>query len=324
MFFSVVVPVYNVEKYLKECVDSILSQTFEDFELILVNDGSKDSSPAICDEYAKKDRRVKVIHKENGGLSDARNVGTKSAVGEYVIYIDSDDYVRENDFLQSIYDKAKNGTEIICYKFSKYFENTDTFGSCQFNFPELSENDTLAEKIIKIVKNDAFYCSAWSKSIKLSLLKENNIEFEKGLLGEDQEWYYHVLLVAQSIDGIDKDYIVYRQRANSITSSWKIKNLTDCIYLIEKWNKGINEADISDEYKNALYNSLAKLYCNLLIGYTNFNNAEKKQYLSQIKKLSHLLKYNANPRTATFSKIYKLVGFKLMMVALNILCKVKK
>lgn len=324
MFFSVIVPVYNVEKYLKECVDSILSQTFKDFELILVNDGSKDSSPAICDEYAEKDSRVKVIHKENGGLSDARNVGTKSAEGKYVIYIDSDDYVRENDFLQSIYDKAKNGTEIICYKFSKYFENTNTFGSCQFKFPELNETDTLAEKINKIVKSDAFYCSAWSKSIKLSLLKENNIEFEKGLLGEDQEWYYHVLLVAQSIDGIDKDYIVYRQRANSITSSWKIKNLKDCIYLIEKWNKGIAEANISDEYKNALYNSLAKLYCNLLIGYTNFDNAEKKHYLHQIKALSHLLKYNANPRTATFSKINNLVGFKLMMLSLSILCKVRK
>lgn len=324
MFFSVIVPVYNVEKYLKECVDSILSQTFKDFELILVNDGSKDSSPAICDEYAKKDSRVKVIHKENGGLSDARNVGTAAATGEYVIYIDSDDYVRENDFLQSIYDRAKTGTQIICYKFSKYFENTNTFGSCQFNFPKLNETDTLAEKINKIVKSDAFYCSAWSKSIKLSLLKENNIQFEKGLLGEDQEWYYHVLLVADSIDGIDKDYIVYRQRANSITSSWKVKNLTDCIYLIEKWNKGIAEANISEDYKNALYNSLAKLYCNLLIGYTNFDNAEKKQYLNQIKELSHLLKYNANPRTATFSKINNLVGFKLMMLSLSILCKVKK
>ena len=324
MFFSVIVPVYNVEKYLKECVDSILSQTFKDFELILVNDGSKDSSPAICDEYAKKDSRVKVIHKENGGLSDARNVGTEAAIGEYVVYIDSDDYVRSDDFLQSIYDKAKSGTEIICYKFSKYFDNTNSFSSCQFNFPELSERDTLSEKINKIVKSDAFYCSAWSKSIKLSLLKDNNIKFEKGLLGEDQEWYYHVLLVAESIDGIDKDYIVYRQRANSITSSWKIKNLTDCIYLIEKWNKGIESANIQREYKDALYNSLAKLYCNLLIGYTNFDNSEKRQYLNRIKDLSHLLSYNLNPRTATFSKIYKLAGFKLMMMSLDILCKVKK
>ena len=324
MFFSVIIPVYNVEKYLRECVDSILSQTFTDFELILVNDGSKDGSPAICDEYAQKDTRVRVIHKENGGLSDARNVGTQSACGEYVVYIDSDDYINADTFLQDIYNKAQGGTDIVCYKFQKYFELSNSFSPCQFSFPKLTDEDTLPQRINKIVKSDAFYCSAWSKAIKLSLLRENNITFEKGLLGEDQEWYYHVLLVAQSIDGIDKDYVVYRQRANSITSSWKIKNLTDCIYLIEKWNKGIEAADISAEYKEALFNSLAKLYCNLLIGYTNFNNKEKKNYLKKIKALSHLLKYNSNPRTAMFYKVYKLAGFNMMMLSLNILCKVKK
>ena len=86
MFFSVIVPVYNVEKYLNECVDSILSQTFTDYELILVNDGSKDNSGAICDEYAEKDNRVKVVHKENGGLSDARNAGIKVATGDYLFF----------------------------------------------------------------------------------------------------------------------------------------------------------------------------------------------------------------------------------------------
>ncbi len=324
MFFSVVVPVYNVEQYLEECIESILSQTFEDFELILVNDGSTDRSPAICDEYAKKDIRVKVIHKEKGGLSDARNIGTNEAQGQYIIYIDSDDYVKKNFFFQEVYNKTKDNADIICYKFCKYFENTGTFSNCSFNFPTLAKNDTMSERINKIVKNDAFYCSAWSKAIKLSLIKENNIKFEKGLLGEDQEWYYHILLVANNINGLDDDFIVYRQRANSITSSWKTKNLTDCIYLIEKWNIGIHNADISDNYKTALYNSLAKLYCNLLIGYTTFKNKNKKDYIKQIEDLKHLLKYDLNPRTATFNKIYKLVGFRLMMVALDILCKVKK
>ena len=100
MFFSIVVPVYNVEKYLKECIDSILSQTFTDFELILVDDGSKDESPLICDEYAQKDERIKVIHKPNGGQAEARNVGTETAAGQYIIYIDSDDFIIENTFLQ--------------------------------------------------------------------------------------------------------------------------------------------------------------------------------------------------------------------------------
>lgn len=298
MFFSVVVPVYNVEDYLNECIDSILSQTFEDFELILVNDGSKDGSGKICDEYGAKDSRVKVIHKENGGLSDARNCGTKVTSGEYLIYLDSDDYISKNDFLECIYNKAQNGADIICYKFKKYFENSKTFLKCDYGFPQLDEYTSLFEKINYLVKSDSFYCSAWSKAIKLDLLRNNKIEFEKGLLGEDQEWYYHVLLNAKSIDGIDRDYIVYRQRSNSITSSWKIKNLTDGIYVIDKWQTEIKKSDIDESYRNALLNSIAKLYCNLLIGYTRFEDNGKKEYYPKLKKLSFLFKYNLNPRVA--------------------------
>ncbi len=323
MVFSVIIPVYNVEKYLAECVDSVLGQTFTDFELILVDDGSKDASGALCDAYAAKDPRVKVIHKENGGLSDARNVGTAAAAGDYIVYIDSDDYLMDTDFLEAIYEKAKDGTDIVCYKFRKYFEDTKEFSENGFAFPELERYVTLAERINYLVKTDSFYCSAWSKAIKLSLLRDNDITFEKGLLGEDQEWYYHVLLKAASIDGIDKDYIAYRQRSNSITSSWKMKNLTDCIYVVDKWQKQIAQSEIDADYKMALLNSVAKLYCNLLIGYTTFDDKQKKTQYGKIKEMAFLFRYNLNPRVATFSKIYKLVGFDLMMLALKILCKVR-
>lgn len=324
MLFSVIVPVYNVEKYLNECVDSILSQTFTDFELILVNDGSKDNSGAICDAYAQKDTRVKVIHKENGGLSDARNKGTEIALGEYIIYIDSDDYLSKATFLADLCKKAETGADIICYKFKKYYEDTQSVTKCAFGFPKLEKYNTFPERIEYLVASDSFYCSAWTKAIKRSLLQENKIEFEKGLLGEDQEWYYHVLLKAQSIEGIDDDYIVYRQRANSITSSWKMKNLTDCIYVIGKWKKGILEANADQELKTALYHSLAKLYCNLLIGYTNFKCKEKKAEYKHLKDMKELLHYNKNPRVAKMYKLYKIFGFGIMMFTLKIICEMKK
>ena len=108
MYFSVIVPVYNVEKYLSECIDSILCQTFTDFELILVDDGSKDKSGEICDQYAQKDSRIKVIHKENGGLSDARNFGTAASNGKYIVYLDSDDYISDDNFLSLIYEKSQD------------------------------------------------------------------------------------------------------------------------------------------------------------------------------------------------------------------------
>lgn len=323
MFFSIIIPVYNVEKYLRECVDSILSQTFADFELILVNDGSKDASPAICDEYAKKDERVKVIHKDNGGASTARNKGTDIAKGEYIIYLDSDDYLAENTFLSDLHTKSKEDIDIIIYKYKKYFENTKRFYECHYGFPELSEKKTLPERINYLVKTDSFYCAGWSKAIRADLIRENNIRFKEGIVGEDQEWYYRVLQYAKSIDGIDKAYIVYRQRDNSVTSSGKLKTLVDCVAVVEEVYNRINGSSLEDEYKNALLGSVAKLYCNLLIGYSAFKGKEKKQEYSKLKKLSFLFKYDVNPRVATFNKVYKIFGFDITMLCLEIVCKVR-
>lgn len=325
MFFSIIIPVYNVERYLRECVDSILNQTFVDFELILVDDGSKDASGDICDSYATKDDRVKVIHKENGGQSTARNAGTEIATGKYVIYIDSDDFISDPDFLKDIHNKAQHDADIICYKFRKYFEKTQSFGECNFGFPTLNEYDTMADKIGYLVKTDSFYCAGWAKAVKLSLLKENGIDFKAGHVGgEDQDWYYKVLLNATSLTGIDKAYIAYRQREGSTSATVKIKNLVECIYVVDKWQRHIVESGLEDAYKTALLNSIAKLYCNMLICYANVREKEKKNYYKQIKELSFLMKYDLNPRTATFNKLRKLVGFDLTMLALKIICRVKR
>lgn len=323
MFFSIVIPVYNAEKYLKQCIDSILAQRFTDFEVILVDDGSKDNSGALCDELCLQDSRVKAIHKQNGGAADSRNVGTASASGEYIVYIDSDDYIDRDTFFDDLYQKAKNGTDIICYKFRKYFESSGEFGKCGFTIPDLGQYSTMAEKISALVRSDAFYCAPWTKAIKASLIKENGIEFEKGLLCEDQDWYYRVVTVTKSIDGIDSDYIVYRQTANSTSRTWKMKNLTDCLGIIQNWNNKIGASDFDEEFKNAIRASLAKLYCNLLIGYVAFKNKEKKQCYKALKDLSCLLKYDLNPRSRTFKKIKRLCGFRLMMLALSILCKTR-
>ncbi|MBQ8769519.1 MAG: glycosyltransferase family 2 protein, partial [Oscillospiraceae bacterium] len=121
MFFSVVVPVYNVENYLKECVDSILRQSFADFELILVDDGSKDGSGAICDAYALGDARVKVIHKENGGQSTARNAGVRAAAGEYAVFLDSDDFIDTSDFFADLHSALTDNADVAVFRYYKYF-----------------------------------------------------------------------------------------------------------------------------------------------------------------------------------------------------------
>lgn len=323
MFFSIVVPVYNVEKYLRQCVDSIVRQNFSDFELILVDDGSKDSSPAICDEYAAKDNRIKVVHKNNGGQAQARNIGTDKAKGNYIIYIDSDDYIAEDSFLGDIYKKAEKNADIICYKFCKYYEDTSEMKSCRFRMPVFYETDSMAQRIEKLVVQDAFYCSPWTKAIKRTVLTNNQVRFQNGLLSEDQEWYYNVLINAESIEGINKSYIVYRQRTNSTSTSWKMQNLTDTIKIIEKWKEKIEKGDWPPDYKNSLMNSVSKLYCNLLIGYTRYSNSEKSKYYKDLKRLASLLQYHKNPRVKIFYRIYRIGGFRLLMTGLKVICKVQ-
>lgn len=321
---SIVIPVYNVEKYLDECVQSVLAQSYENFELILVNDGSKDGSGAICDKYAQMDPRVQAIHKANGGMSDARNVGTQQAKGQYIVYIDSDDYFCDKGFLKKINEKANCGYDVICYKFKKYFEAQKTFGECTFSCPDIDKIDSLAGRMKEIVSRDAFYCSAWSKAIRLDIIKENGIQFEKGLLAEDQEWYYHVLMKVRSITYIDEAVLVYRQRSKSVTSTFGVRNLIDCIDVVNRWYKRIGQENIDEEYKAALLSSVAKLYCNFLIAYAGLDGSEKKQHLAKIRQMQGLLKHRLNPRTNAFYKLYRVAGFDGLMLALTIVCRLRK
>lgn len=318
MFFSVIVPVYNVEKYLKECVDSILSQTFKDFELILVNDGSKDSSPAICDEYAKKDSRVKVIHKENGGQSTARNMGVEKASGEFAVFLDSDDLIADEHFFEDVKQTADEETDIVLFRYCKYYgDRTDEYGITLANL----DTENKAELLRELVKRDAFFCSCWSKCTRMSVLKENNIVFDTSLSCEDMDWYYNVVSKANNFKVIDKPYIYYRQRENSVTSSFKKKSITDYIYTINKWSEEHKKIEDKRE-REVMLSSLAKLYCNLLISYSR-HTKELKDCKKDIFSFKWLLAYDLNPRTKIISKFSKLFGLDITCTLLKILEKVR-
>lgn len=319
MFFSVIIPVYNVEKYLRECVDSILSQTFTDFELILVNDGSKDGSPAICDEYAQKDSRVKVIHKENGGQSSARNMGVNEASGKYAIFLDSDDFFTCNTFFEDIYNAANGEKDIILFRYCKYYSE-DKKDECGISLANLeTENKTLL--LENLVKRDTFFCSCWSKCTKMSILKDNKIEFDVSLSCEDMDWYFNVVSKANSFAAIDKPFVNYRQRENSVTSSFKKKSITDYIFTIKKWSAEFNKIEDS-RLKTVMLSALAKLYCNLLIAYSR-HIKELKDCKKDIFSFKWLLSYNLNPRTKIISKFAKMLGLGITCTLLNILEKVR-
>lgn len=323
MLFSVILPVYNVERYLEQCVDSILAQTFGDYEIILVDDGSTDGSPQLCDALAERDSRIRVIHKPNGGASDSRNVGAADAQGEYIIYIDSDDFVLTDDFLQKVADKAADSPDMIFYKYAKYFDADGKLAPCQFSYETAAEATTYAEQIRRLVEADAFYGMAWIRAIKRCVVLDNDIAFEVGITGEDMDWNYYVVYYSRSIRFIDEEFIAYRQRSGSVTSSFKLKNLTDFIYVLEKWANRIREDDSDDAWKHALYGSLAKYYSNLYVVYARLQDKNKKQYKKQIKALDWLWQYSLSHRPKTVAKIYRLLGFDLTISMLKILDRIK-
>ncbi|WP_423800051.1 glycosyltransferase family 2 protein [Neobacillus sp. SAB-20_R2A] len=323
MLFSIIIPVYNAEKYIHECLESILAQNFKDFEVILVDDGSPDNCGDICDEYMKKDDRVKVIHKTNQGASSARNEGLKLSVGQYVIFIDSDDYIKSEDFLAKVYEQSKKNPDVILYKFEKYFDEEDRFSDCSFSLKNEEKLNEPYKIINMLVSNDAFYCAAWTKCVKASLLKEHNIEFEVGTIAEDQQWYYRVLEHTNRFAMIDESFIVYRQRNGSVTTSNKTKDIKDATHILENCIEMVKRSNLHKDMKDALYNSMAKLYCNLLVVFSRVTDIEKKQYIKRIKRLSYLLGYKINSRVKIFYFIYNLLGFKGTITAIGLIDRIK-
>ena len=208
---SIIVPVYNGEQYISRCVDSILNQTFTDFELILVDDGSKDKSPQICDEYASQDTRVRVIHKANGGVSSARNTGLSSINGgEYVAFIDADDYVVP-EYLYRLINEAEDADMVVCgYKYFYQEEEDETVLRAEYP-DKIYDAHNMASLLSKNIE-DLPFRTPWAKLIKTSIIKEYSLSFDKGMkLGEDTKFVFEYMLHASKIKTISLVGYLYRE-----------------------------------------------------------------------------------------------------------------
>ena len=184
---SIIVPVYNTEKYLRHCLDSILNQSFQDFELLLIDDGSKDRSGKICDEYAEKDKRISVWHQENQGVSVARNVGLEHAQGEWIYFPDSDDIVIENA-LEIMMKMCVEDIDYVMCGYEVYDEN----GNCSYAIPErqervISREDALMEMFAPTDYRYQGYL--WNKLFKASIIRDNNLRFVKGIKFNEDRLY---------------------------------------------------------------------------------------------------------------------------------------
>lgn len=251
MKISVIIPVYMVEKYLSECVESVLNQDYKNKEIILVDDGSPDGCPVLCDEYARNYSEIIVIHKKNGGSSDARNAGIEKATGDYVIFLDGDDFWCEQDALTKLVKRVEiTEADVLNFSFTKFFEDTKErkpyFSNISAMPVELKEKKKQVEYLLK---KHLYLSSACNKLIKRELLSEN-LKFEVGVYSEDIEWSAKLLKAAKSMDFLCVNFYCYRQRMDSISHSINDKKSNDlCEHII----RCIKLADTADtEEKEAL------------------------------------------------------------------------
>ncbi len=322
---SVIIPVYNSEKYLRPCVESITAQSYKNIEVILVDDGSTDSSPRLCDTLAEQDGRIVVIHKENGGTSSARNAGLDVASGDYVTFMDNDDFWNnKNAILEITSYLSESGADVLFHENTVYWQDTDKMIA-----PVLRCN---REKVVNKSKNDALssiigsgifslYC-VWAKVIKRSVIEENQIRFPDGMRNEDTYFCSILLLKARCFDFYDKSFYVYRKghTGAQTLAGVKYSHLRDLQFVIKDISKRIDNLSDSEE-RRVLRSYLAFPYA-VLIGQIPLSDDDKiKKDIPFIKSYVSLLEFDIHPSVKKIKLFYKIFGFSLTSTFLSVYIK---
>jgi len=257
VFISIIVPVYNVEKYLRQCINSILGQTFTDFELILIDDGSKDNSPAICDEYAAKDNRVRVTHQPNGGQVKARKTGLAQANGEYVQFVDSDDWLELNALEVACQSAKDNNADVVTFDAYFCYSNRRLLVKQPIE-SGIFDKQSLIDKIYpKMIYSGRFfyfgiYAAMWNKIFRRTILTPNMINVDPRLkIGEDGVTTFATLLDAKKVCVLGGQHLYnYRDNNFSITRSYCSGQFDNAVLLINTLryiNKVKNVYDLSSQ-----------------------------------------------------------------------------
>lgn len=280
---SVVVPVFNVEKYLSECLDSIINQTFKDIEILCINDGSTDNSLNILNKYMEIDNRIKIINQENSGLGASRNRGMELAKGKYIFFIDSDDYIELNTLME-LYEICENKELdfVICQVKNYDEENGEFFTSDYFDMPILSktvqDNVFNYKDVSNILPN--INVVAWNKLYNLNFIKKSGARFSEDLIFEDNVFFWNLLFSAARIYFYQKYLYIYRRRVSSITSSGS-KNLIDTIEIHNQIFDVFKKYGVFEAYEKFLFNKKVSL---IFIRFEEISEEYKELFFSEMKK----------------------------------------
>lgn len=332
---SVIVPVYNVEKYVARCLNSLINQTLHDIEIIIVNDGTKDNSLKICQEYEKKDHRIKIYSKENEGLGLTRNYGLKIATGEYVAFLDSDDYI-DLDFYEKLYNDAKKNETDASFADIKIHKSDDNIFQRDY-MP--FRNKVVSSKIFMYnllhvknkeeYKNEYMGISVWRSIYKREILEKNNIIFvsERKFISEDIIFNIDFCMNSEKLSFIDNTYYYYCSNGSSLTTTYKKDKFEKSIILYEELIRRLKEYGEYDIVKKGLSNFFLG-YVRTVIKQESNNNVALKEQLKRIKEIvrnKYVINAIKDKQYESISReIYDLFIKLKMTIPLYVFSKIKK
>ena len=321
--FSIVIPCYNIEKYVSKTLESILNQTFQNFEIILINDGSKDNTRKILDDYSKKDKRIKVIHKENEGVSEARNIGIKNATGEYIYFLDGDDLV-ENTLLERANEIFKNKEiKIFSFGFNMVYED----GRIKRRYSEERYNNQIinSKEFLSLFFNKKVGQHMCSFIVKKDII-ENKIFFTKGLTrGEDLEFQVKILLKDITLFYDKMPFFKYVSRQGSVIQSKVKLNIFDFLEVLENFRKEIKEEKLKKDLEYFFITYYFYIIKEMAIkGYTETVYNQAILILKKYEYILNKLKFNFSMnylKMKILIILYKISPKFLMFILKNILYK---
>ena len=309
---SVIVPVYKVEDYIRECIDSILAQTYPYFELILVDDGSPDNCGRICDDYAKRDNRIKVVHKVNGGLTSARNAGLEVAKGEWIMHVDGDDWI-EPDMIESLIQAAQvTGADLVFGDFMKYGPFAGYFKLPTWS---IDKRESMSNYIAYMMT------TIWGSIAKRSLYADHSLKSPEGIsYCEDFHLIVRLCHFAKKVVNVHRPFYHYRYRPTSIMSNLNKKTEADEQWVYQDTIRFFKEQGVYEDYRKVMSWRVLKSTQELLLdpaGHKRFMELfnEGREFIfscpfvnRKIKMLAWMLTHNLRPAVVVFDRMRSMIG----------------
>lgn len=323
VLFSIIVPVYKVENYLDKCISSIANQEYENYEIILVDDGSPDKCPEICDNWAQNKEHIKVLHQKNGGSSSARNAGVRHARGEYIIFVDSDDYWNNNSALSMISETIQRVKEVDVIVFNNidYSCISEESVICNRKYDIRFMESADKNDVLKyLFTNHLFPGAAWVTVTRREFLLKNKIEFIEGIKAEDIDWLLNVYLHADKFSALNQAFYVYRKyRNDSVTGTADVKSIEDILYTLDIWTGRLKDKQY-DKIRDNVYGYLSIHYMCAVLIYDNLNAEDQNTCKKKLKKYKKICKCSAK-----FSiKLIRTLPLCVLSKALNFYRKKRK